>query len=74
MCPPADTALAWQIRPNFTDDIYGIANLTKLSDAFVMQDFYEGEFRIDPVPGQCDRGGKTDPFYTLTAIERFSGE
>ena len=27
---------------NFTDDIYGIANLTKLSDQFVMQDFFQG--------------------------------
>jgi len=36
-----------------------------------MQDFFQGEFRIDPVPEQRDRGGKTDPFYTLTAIERF---
>jgi len=56
---------------NFTDDIYGIANLTKLSDAFVMQDFYEGEFRIDPVPDNVIAVAKTDPFYTLTAIERF---
>ena len=26
-------------RTNFTEDIYGIANITKLSDAFVMEDF-----------------------------------
>ncbi|MBO0696348.1 MAG: hypothetical protein J2P56_09640, partial [Verrucomicrobia bacterium] len=56
---------------NFTDDIYGIANLTKLSDPFVMQDFYQGEFRIDPVPDNVLAVAKTDPFYTLTAIERF---
>jgi len=56
---------------NFTDDIYGIANLTKLSDAFVMQDFYQGEFRVDPVPDNVIAVAKTDPFYTLTAIERF---
>jgi lipopolysaccharide export system protein LptA len=58
-------------RTNFTDDIYGIANITKLSDAFVMQDFYEGEFRIDPVPDNVVAMAKTDSFYTLTAIERF---
>jgi LPS-assembly protein len=58
-------------RTNFTDDIYGIANLTKLSDPFVMQDFYQGEFRIDPVPDNVIAVTKTDPFYTLTAIERF---
>jgi lipopolysaccharide export system protein LptA len=56
---------------NFTDDIYGIANLTKLSDPFVMQDFFQGEFRIDPVPDNVLAVTKTDPFYTLTAIERF---
>src|SRR5258708_17578280 len=58
-------------RTNFTDDIYGIANLTKLSDQFVMQDFYQGEFRIDPVPDNVIALTKTDPFYTLTGIARF---
>src|SRR5213083_3816867 len=56
---------------NFTDDIYGIANLTKLSDQYVMQDFFQGEFRIDPVPDNVVAVAKTNPFYTLTAIERF---
>jgi LPS-assembly protein len=56
---------------NFTDDIYGIANLTKLSDPYVMQDFFQGEFRVDPVPDNVLAVAKTDPFYTLTAIERF---
>jgi LPS-assembly protein len=56
---------------NFTDDIYGITNLTKLSDPYVMQDFFQGEFRIDPVPDNVLAVAKTDPFYTLTAIERF---
>src|SRR5256886_14758308 len=58
-------------RTNFTDDIYGIANITKLSDHFVMQDFYQGEFRIDPVPDNVIALTKTDPFYTLTGIVRF---
>jgi len=56
---------------NFTDDIYGLTNLTKLSDKYVMQDFYQGEFRVDPVPDNVIAVAKTDPFYTLTAIERF---
>ena len=63
--------LGLEDRTNFTDDIYGIANITKLSDQFVMQDFYQGEFRIDPVPDNVVALTKTDPFYTLTAIERF---
>jgi len=58
-------------RTNFTDDIYGIANLTKLSDQYVMQDFFQGEFRVDPVPDNVLAVTKTDSFYTLTGIERF---
>jgi LPS-assembly protein len=56
---------------NFTEDIYGIVDITKLSDAFVMQDFYHSEFRIDPVPDSVIAVTKTNPFYTLTAIGRF---
>jgi LPS-assembly protein len=63
--------LSLEDRTNFTDDIYGIANITRLSDQYVMQDFFQGEFRIDPVPDNVVALTKTDPFYTLTAIERF---
>jgi LPS-assembly protein len=56
---------------DFTSDIYGIVDVTKLSDAFVMQDFYQSEFRINPVPDNVVALTKTDPFYTLTAIARF---
>src|SRR5216117_3091060 len=42
--------LSLEDRTNFTDSIYATANITKLSDAYVMQDYYPGEFRIDPVP------------------------
>src|SRR5213595_3292191 len=58
-------------RTNFTHDIYGIADLTKLSDPFVMQDFYQGEFRVNPVPDNVVALTKTNPFYTLTGIARF---
>ncbi|HSS15410.1 MAG TPA: hypothetical protein VLQ29_00330 [Candidatus Dormibacteraeota bacterium] len=63
--------LSLEDTTNFTDDIYGIANITKLSDQFVMQDFFQGEFRIDPVPDNVIALAKTDSFYTLTGIERF---
>src|SRR3984893_1543619 len=63
--------LSLQDRTNFTSDIYGIVDVTKLSDAFVMQDFYQSEFRINPVPDNVVAIAKTDPFYTLTAITRF---
>lgn len=63
--------LSLEDRTDFTKDIYGIANVTKLSDPFVMQDFYQSEFRINPVPDNVVALGKTDPFYTITAITRF---
>src|SRR5207248_5677480 len=58
-------------RTNFTSDIYGIVDVTKSSDAFVMQDFYQSEFRINPVPDNVIGIAKTDSFYSLTAIARF---
>ncbi len=58
-------------RTNFTDDIYAIVDITKLSDPFVMQDFYQNEFRINPVPDNVTALTKSAPFYTLTAITRF---
>jgi len=69
--PASRYRLSLEDRTNFTSDIYGIANLTKLSDPYVMEDFYQGEFRIDPVPDNVIAVTKTSPFYTLTAIERF---
>ncbi|HXP34456.1 MAG TPA: LPS assembly protein LptD [Chthoniobacterales bacterium] len=60
-----------QDQTQFTSDIYGIVDVTKLSDAFVMQDFYQSEFRINPVPDNVVAVTKTNPFYTLTAIGRF---
>src|SRR5436309_8545171 len=69
--PTGRYRLGLEDRTNFTDDIYGIVDITKLSDPFVMQDFYQGEFRIDPVPDNVVAVTKTDPFYTLTGIVRF---
>jgi LPS-assembly protein len=60
-----------QSRTKFTDDIYGIANITKLSDEFVLQDFFQSEFRLDPQPDNIVAVTKTNPNYTLTAIGRF---
>ena len=72
--PPIGSArylVSVQDRTNFTSDIYGIVNTTKLSDAFVMEDFYQSEFRINPVPDNVVAITKTNPIYTLTAIARF---
>jgi LPS-assembly protein len=60
-----------QDKTQFTSDIYGIVDITKLSDAYVMQDFYQSEFRLNPVPDNVAALTKTDPIYTLTGIARF---
>ncbi len=69
--PTGRYRLSLEDRTNFTDEIYGLANLTKLSDPYVMQDFYPGEFRVDPVPDNVVALTKTNPFFTLTGITRF---
>jgi lipopolysaccharide export system protein LptA len=62
-----------QDRTIFSDDFYAIADLTKLSDPFVLEDFYQSEFRVDPQPDNMFALAKTNPFYTLTAMTRFQG-
>ncbi len=69
--PTGRYRLSLEDRTNFTEDIYGIANLTKLSDPFVMQDYFQGEFRVDPVPDNVVAVAKTNPFFTITGIARF---
>jgi len=56
---------------DFTEDLHGLVNVTKLSDPFVLQDFFQGEFRIDPQPDNVIALTKARPSYTLTAIGRF---
>jgi LPS-assembly protein len=60
-----------QSRTKITDDIDAIANITKLSDAFVLQDFFQGEFQVNPQPDNIVAVTKTNPNYTLTALARF---
>ena len=69
--PTGRYRLSLEDRTEFTDDIYGIIDVTKLSDSFLMQDFYQNEFRINPVPDNVVALAKTDSFYTLTGIARF---
>ncbi len=60
-----------QDRTDFTHDIRGIVDITKLSDEFLLQDFYPGEFQINPQPDNVVALTKSNPIYTLTAIGRF---
>ncbi len=58
-------------RTYFTEDISGFAKVTKLSDPFVLQDFFQSEFRLDPQPDNVVSLLKYNPRYTLTAFTRF---
>src|SRR5438477_6362473 len=69
--PDSRYRLSLEDHTDFTDSIYGLANITKLSDQYVMQDFFQGEFRIDPVPDNVVALTKINPVFTLTGIERF---
>ena len=60
-----------QDRTYFTEDLYATVNVTKLSDSVVLQDFYPGDFRLDPQPDNVVAVTKSNPLYTLTAITRF---
>ncbi len=62
--------VSFQDMTNLTKDIYGIVDITKLSDPYVMQDFYQGEFRLNPVPDNVVALTKAAPIYTLTATAR----
>jgi len=69
--PTGRYRISLEDRTNFTEDIYAIVDITKLSDRFVMQDFYQSEFRVNPVPDNVVAVTKSDPRYTLTAIARY---
>lgn len=68
--PESRYRVSLQDRTYFTDDFYGTVNLTKLSDPYVLQDFYQSEFRIDPQPDNIFALTKLNPVYSLTAIAR----
>ncbi|MEY2551147.1 MAG: hypothetical protein QOG12_1291, partial [Verrucomicrobiota bacterium] len=60
-----------QSRTKITEDIEAIANITKLSDAFVLEDFFQSEFQLNPQPDNIVAVTKRNPSYTLTALGRF---
>ena len=60
-----------QDRTYFKEDLYATVNVTKLSDRYVLQDFFPSVFRVDPQPDNVVALTKSSPNYTLTAITRF---
>src|SRR5258708_1258701 len=69
--PTSRYRVSVQDRTEFTSDTTGIVDITRLSDPFVMQDFYQSEFRINPVPDNVVALAKTGSFYSLTGIARY---
>jgi LPS-assembly protein len=54
-----------------TDDIYATADINYISDAQFLEDYFPGEFRVDPQPDNYLSLTKWDEFYTLTLIGRW---
>ena len=54
-----------------TDDIYATADVNLLSDVDFLEDYFPGEFRIDPQPDTFLSLTKWDEFYTLTLLGRW---
>ena len=63
--------VSFQDRTYFTEDIYATVDITKLSDEFLLQDFFQSEFQLNPQPDNVIALTKRDANYTLTAIARF---
>ena len=54
-----------------TDDIYATADVNLLSDVDFLEDFFPGEFRLDPQPDTYLSLTKWDEFYTLSLLGRW---
>ena len=60
-----------QDRTHITDTLEATVEMTKLSDIFLLQDFFPAEFRVNPQPDNLVALTQTNPLYTLTAYSRF---
>ena len=58
-------------RTNFGKGVSGFATLTKLSDDFVLQDFFPAEFRVNSRPENIVSVNRYHPRYVITAFTRF---
>ena len=70
--PTSRYVISLQDRTLLTRDIEATVDLTKLSDNYVLQDFFPAKFRTDPEPDDTIALTKTSPNYTLTAFTRLS--
>ncbi|MBA2435791.1 MAG: LPS assembly protein LptD, partial [Chthoniobacterales bacterium] len=69
--PTSRFRLSLQNRTHLMEGLEATVDVTKLSDAFLLQDFFPTEFRINPQPDNVVALTKTSSWYTLTAYGRF---
>ncbi|MGI8432498.1 MAG: LPS-assembly protein LptD [Chthoniobacterales bacterium] len=58
-------------RTKVTDDLELTTDITKLSDPFILQDFFPSEFRVNPRPDNNVAATYTQENYALTAYARY---
>ena len=63
--------LSLENRTNFGGGVTGFANVAKLSDPFILQDFFQAEFRVNPQPDNIVALNYYNRGYSLTAFSRF---
>jgi LPS-assembly protein len=69
--PTSRYRFSLQDHTHITEHLELTADFTKLSDPFLLQDFFPGEFRVDPKPDNNIALTQTGSFYTLTAYARY---
>ncbi|HEX3817384.1 MAG TPA: LPS assembly protein LptD [Chthoniobacterales bacterium] len=69
--PTGRYRLSLQDRTHITDNLEITTDITKLSDPYLLQDFFESEFRVNPVPDNNIAVTETGSFYTLTGFMRY---
>ena len=67
---PGRYRFSLQARQYLTEDIYTSIDINKLSDTRVLQDFYEGEFLLNPHPDNAISVTKRGDDYTMTLLLR----
>jgi LPS-assembly protein len=65
--------LSYQSRTYITPDLVAVIDVNKLSDQYIIQDFFPYEFQINPQPDNFVQLEQKGEAYTLTGIVRFQG-
>ncbi len=68
--PTSRYRLSLDNRTDFGNDITGDVHLTKQSDPYILEDFFQNEFRVVRVPDNVITLSKWNPNYSLTAFTR----